>query len=147
MVQGTTTQFRFQLPRHYNDFETIQVIFWQKYNNGPSASRPLPIIKTKKQCNTLDSGKVLAVTLNQEETLRFSTDRKAYVQLRALALDGIAYATEETPIKIYSVYSDDIIGDIVEPTPDPDDDYIIIDGGNIIIEDNYTFLDGGDILK
>ena len=147
MVQGTTTQFRFQLPCNFGDLETVNVTFWQDYNNGPTPSRPLPIIKTKKQCSTFGSKNVLAVTLNQEETLRFSTDRKAYVQLRALALDGIAYATEETPIKIYSVYSDDIIGDIVEPTPDPDDDYIIIDGGNIIIEDNYTFLDGGDILK
>lgn len=133
MVQGTTTQFRFQLPRHYNDFETIQVIFWQKYNNGPSASRPLPIIKTKKQCNTLDSGKVLAVTLNQEETLRFSTDRKAYVQLRIVGWDGIAYASKPTPINIYPVYSEDVIGGVVTPTPGPDEgDYMVLDGGNVI---------------
>ena len=132
MVQGTTTQFRFQLPCNFGDLETVNVTFWQDYNNGPTPSRPLPIIKTKKQCSTFGSKNVLAVTLNQEETLRFSTDRKAYVQLRAVAFDGTTYASRSTQIKVYSVYNDDVIGDIVEPTPDPGGDgFIILEGGNI----------------
>ena len=120
MVQGTTTQFRFQLPCNFGDLEAVNVTFWQDFNNGPTPSRPLPIIKTKKQCSTFGSKNVLAVTLNQEETLRFSTDRKAYVQLRTVGWDGVAYASKPTPINIYPVYSEDVIGGVVTPTPGPD---------------------------
>ena len=133
MVQGTTTQFRFQLPCNFGDLETVNVTFWQDFNNGPTPSRPLPIIKTKKQCSTFGSKNVLAVTLNQEETLRFSTDRKAYVQLRTVGWDGVAYASKPTPINIYPVYSEDVIGGVVTPTPSPDEgDYMVLDGGNVI---------------
>lgn len=132
MVQGTTTQFRFQLPCNFGDLEVVNVTFWQEYNDGPTPDRPLPIIKVKKQCSTFGSKKVLAVTLNQEETLRFSTDRKAYVQLRAVTWDGVSYASKPTQIKIYSVYSEDVIGGVVTPMPSPtEDEYVILEGGNI----------------
>ena len=132
MVQGTTTQFRFQLPCDFEELKVVEVTFWQEHNNGPAPNRRLPIIKIKNQCSTLDSKKLLTVTLNQEETLRFSTDRKAYVQLLAVAFDGTTYASRSTQIKVYSVYNDDVIGDIVEPTPDPGGDgFIILAGGNI----------------
>ena len=151
MVKGTTTQFRFQLPCDFQELDIVKITFWQEHNNGPTPSRPLPIIKTKEQCSTFGSKKVLAVTLNQEETLRFSTDRKAYVQFRAVAWDGTASASRPTQIKIYSVYNDEIIGDIVKPTPDPgEDDFTILEGGNITEwdgEDDFTILEGGNITE
>ena len=49
MVKGTTTQFRFQLPCDFQELDIVKITFWQEHNNGPTPSRPLPIIKTKEQ--------------------------------------------------------------------------------------------------
>lgn len=130
MVRGTTTQFRFKLPRKSSELESVKIVFWQDGYSGPSADRPLPIIKTLKQCSVLNSEYELNITLSQEETLRFSDDRKGYVQLHALAIDGLAYSHKKREITVYPLEDDSILGDVVIPTPQPDG-VVILDGGII----------------
>lgn len=130
MVRGTTTQFRFKLPRKATELKSAKIIFWQDGYNGPSKDRPLPIVKNLSQCLMLKSEYELSIILSQEETLRFSDDRKAYVQLHALAVDGLSYSHKKREITVYPLYDDSILGDIVIPTPDPDD-VVVFNGGVI----------------
>ena len=129
MVRGATTQFRFKLPRKVSELISAKIVFWQDGYYGISTDRPLPLVKNLNQCSVLDSDS-LSITLNQEETFRFSDDRKAYVQLHALALDGLTYSHKKGEITVYSQQNDDILGDVVIPTPD-EDSIVVLDGGVI----------------
>ena len=130
MIRGTNAQFKFRLPYNFSELKTVKITFWQPENSGPDASRPLPIVKILEQCSQSDVANELCVTLNQEETLRFVDDRKAYVQLRAATIDGIPIASREKMITVYPVYDDSILDDEILPTPDYDG-WIFLDGSTI----------------
>ena len=127
MIRGTNAQFKFRLPYNYSELDTIKIVFWQPANNGPDSSRPLPIIKVLPQCSPTEIPNELSVTLNQEETLRFSEDRKAYVQLRGTTFEGIPIASREKQITVYPVYDDSILDDDIIPTPSYDG-WVFLDG-------------------
>ena len=131
MIRGTNQEFRFKLSCNFTDLATIRVVFWQDNNNGPTNYRPLPIIKVKTQCAPCDEVNLCSVTLNQEETLRFSDKRKAKVQLRGVTHDGRPIATPEYLIRVYPVYDDSILDGDILPTPTYED-FIILDGENIL---------------
>lgn len=130
MIRGTNAQFKFSLPYDYSELKTVKIVFWQPDNDGPSLDRPLPIIKVLGQCSPSNTPKELCVTLNQEETLRFSEERKAYVQLHAKTHEGIPIASREKIITVYPLYDDSILDDNILPTPDYDD-LIFLDGSTI----------------
>ena len=130
MIRGTNAQFVFKLPYNFNQLSSAKVMFWQTDYNGPSASRPLPIIKILPQCSQSNNTNELCVTLNQEETLRFKDDRKAYVQLRAVTKDGIPIASKQRMITVEPVGDDSVLDDDVIPTPEYNG-YIYLDGRTI----------------
>jgi hypothetical protein len=132
MIRGTNTQFNFILPCAVADIATAQITFWQDGYFGPASDRPLPIVKVLGQCDLTDNPRELCITLNQEETLRFSEDRKAYVQLKAVTSGDatVAYASKKRVITVYPVYDDNILDDDIIPTPDFDG-LIILNGGFI----------------
>lgn len=130
MIRGTSQEFRCKLPCAYEELETVKVVFWQENYNGPVGYRPLPIVKVLAQCAKVGAN-VLSITLNQEETLRFTEKRKAKAQLRALTKSGVPIATKERLIKVYPVYDDSILGGDIAPTPTYED-LIILDGQPII---------------
>lgn len=130
MIRGTTAQFKFKIPCTYNELEWVAIKFWQDGNNGTSDA-PLPIIKSKGYCSSLDEGE-LCVYLSAEETKRFSDRSKAKVQLSAKKWDGTRFASHQQLITVYPI-QDDIITPPDEELPDDD------------TEDGWTVLDGGPI--
>ena len=132
MVRGTTAQFKFKLPYNVSDISVVCITFWQEHYNGPDATRPLPIIKVLSQCSFTNNSNELMVSLNKEETLRFTEDRKAYVQLRAKTVEGTAFATKKTMITVYPVYDDSILDDNIVPTPSLDGKHIILNGSSVL---------------
>ena len=131
MIRGTNQEFRFKLPYEYDSISKLRVMFWQDNYNGPTKYRPLPIIKVKAQCQVCDNPKQCSVTLNQEETLRFTDKRKAKVQLRGISSSGVPFATKEMVINVYPVSDDSILDGDIEPTPTYED-LIFLDGQAII---------------
>ena len=131
MVRGTNQEFRFKLSCTFDELATVLVSFWQENYNGPASYRPLPIVKVKAQCAPCDEPNLCSVTLNQEETLRFTDKRKAKAQLRGVTYDGRPIATLEHLIKVYPVHDDSILDGEIIPTPTYED-YIILDGQNIL---------------
>lgn len=131
MIRGTNAQFKFKLPYNYSELARVKITFWQPENSGPSSNRPLPIMKILDQCRPTDIPNELSVTLNQEETLRFSEERKAYVQLRGATKSGIPIASKERELPIYPVYDDSILDDEILPTPDYDG-WVYLDGSTIV---------------
>ena len=95
MIRGANAQFKFKLPYNYSELETVKITFWQDENNGPALNRPLPIVKILAQCSPTQDPKELTITLNQEETLRFSEERKGWTQLRGVTIDGIPIASKK----------------------------------------------------
>ena len=131
MIRGTTAQFKFQLPYKVSEVDVVKITFWQNNYYGPTESRPLPIVKVLSQCSEVGTNELL-VFLNKEETLRFSDDRKAYVQMQGKTKEGIAFASRQQSITVYPVYDDSVLDDEVIPTPGPnDDDFIVLDGSII----------------
>ena len=131
MVRGTNQEFRFNLSCKFEELAQARVTFWQENYNGPENWRPLPIIKVKAQCASCEDDNQCSVTLNQEETLRFTDKRKAKVQLRGVTFDGRPVATLIHLIKVYPVYDDSILDGEIVPTPTYED-LIILDGHNIL---------------
>lgn len=117
MIRGTDAKFKFKLTCNCSELESATITFWQKDNNGPSEDRPLPIIKVLSQCTQADAPDELYVELNEEETLRFSDDRKAYVQLITTTVDGTSTASREKMFTVYPIYDEAMLGDDVHPTP------------------------------
>ena len=131
MVRGTTAQFKFKLPYNYSDLSLAKIVFWQPGNNGPSETRPLPIVKVLNQCSVFNNSNEISITLTEEETLRFSEKSKAYVQLKAKCIDGNTFASKKEVITIYPVYDDNILEDEILPTPS-DDGWVVLDGSIVL---------------
>lgn len=131
MIRGTNAQFKFKLPYNYSDLEFVKITFWQTGNRGPSVSRPLPIIKILDQCSPTELLDELSIVLNQEETLRFSDKRKAYVQLKGLTKEGVPIASKERQLTVYPMYDNSILGDEIIATPDFDG-WVYLDGSTIM---------------
>lgn len=128
MIRGTTAQFRFNIPYTFDELGWVNITFWQPGNNG-TIEHPLPIIKTQDQCNAPNSPNEVCVTLNSEETARFSDKQKAYVQLRAQA-DGNIFASKQEQITVYPINDELLEGDLDLPAPS-EDGWIILDGSTI----------------
>lgn len=135
MIRGTTAQFKFKIPYDFNSLSVVKITFWQKNYNGPDETRPLPIIKVLSQCSQGSSSKELLVSLNKEETLRFTDTRKAYVQIIAEVVGGISFGNSPETITVYPVHNDAILDDNIIPTPTPGED-----------DDGVTILDGSTIV-
>lgn len=118
MIRGADALFKFKIPCDYSELNTVTITFWQKDNNGPSEDRPLPIIKVLEQCKQSDTPNELYVELNEEETLRFNDDFKAYVQMIVTDINGKTTASKKTDITVYPIYDDSILDDNIVPTPD-----------------------------
>ena len=131
MIRGTNQEFRFKLSCAFADVEKMRIMFWQENNAGPTSYRPLPIVKVKEQCAECDESNQCSVTLNQEETLRFSEKRKARAQLRGVTYDGRPIATLEHTFTVYPVKDDSIFDSDITPTPTYEN-IIIFDGANIL---------------
>lgn len=130
MIRGTNAQFKFNLPYDLSEVASVKIIFWQRDYNGPDPGRPLPITKILQQCSTTDNPRELSVTLTQEETLRFTDEHKAYVQLRGLTTEDVPFASKIKQLTVYPVYDDSLFGDIILPTPSYDG-LIVLDGHRI----------------
>lgn len=128
MIRGTTAQFKYKLPCQASDIEIASIVFGQNGNSGPDRLRPLPIRKVLGQCKLGDCE--LIVTLNQEETLRFSDKIRGYTQARVIAKDGSSFACRKQLFIVYPVVDDSILDGDILPTPDSTD-IIILDGSVI----------------
>lgn len=129
MIRGTNAQFKFNLPYSYNDVPIVKITFWQRNDQGQNVAI---VTKTKVDCSEGSNPDELLVTLMQGETLKFSDEKKAYVQLRGRSVDGFTFASKQEQITVYPVCDDSIIGDgdIVLPSPD-DENILHLDGGSI----------------
>ena len=135
MIRGTAQSFKFKLPCDFGQLSKVVIMFWQENYYGPDTTRPLPIIKVLGQCRPGNSSRELLVTLNKEETLRFTDKRKAYVQINAEAIDELPFGNKPEIITVYPIYDDSVLGDNIIPTPSPDEDddgIVILDGSTII---------------
>ena len=134
MIRGTAQPFKFKIPCNFSEISKATIVFWQENYYGPDTTRPLPIIKVLSQCRQGNSPQELLVTLNKEETLRFTDKRKAYVQINAEVIDGLPFGNKPEMITVYPVYDDSILDDNIIPTPSPDDDgsIVVLDGSTII---------------
>jgi hypothetical protein len=131
MTRGGSTEFRFKLPHNFSDLAVVKITFWQEGYYGLSESRPLPIVKTREQCRVGSSLNELSVTLNQEETLRFTDRKKGKVQLYAKTIAGQPIMDKERLFTVYPVYDDSIIDDNMVPTPSPEE-WLYFDGQDIM---------------
>ena len=127
MTRGTTSQFKFSLPYEFNQLETVKVVFWQPGNKG-TTEQPLPIYKLKDSCIEGINPKELSVTLVPWETIAFSDESKAYVQLSATTKEGSRFASKQKVITVYPIY--DAFDDGFAP-PSDNDGFSILDGGVI----------------
>ena len=128
MIRGTDAQFKFVLPYDYSQISSVTIVFWQDGNTGFLGS-PLPIYKTLEQCSTTHNPRELVVTLNGDETLRFSEKRKACVQLNGETIEGADFGSKQELITVYPSFKDSDLDDII-PTPGVDnkDGWIVLDG-------------------
>ena len=131
MIRGTTAQFKFKLPYAKQDLLWVTIKFWQPGNNG-TQFMPLPITKKKENCLETQDPYELCVNLRPDETLVFSDQIKAVVQLRAQTSDGTTFASKETLVSVYPI-NDDIITD--NPSfPEADNAGVVILDGKSIAE-------------
>ena len=127
MIRGTTAQFKFKIPYTKDELEWATIKFWQ-YGNTGTVEAPLPIIKKLIHCDAPNDSTELCVSLTAEETSRFSEQRKANVQLRAMHADsGTVFGTRPQLVTVYPMSDDIIVEDPTMPAPNADG-WIVLDG-------------------
>lgn len=84
MMQGTTPTHTFELPFDASTFKTVRVIYSQ--DDAPA------LVKTDGEVKI--SGSTISVQLTQEDTFKFSTDKRVRIQIRLLSQDGEALGSE-----------------------------------------------------
>ena len=107
LIRATCEQFRFTLPYNVSQIEKVKILFWQKADDGEEYITRIE--KGLDDCYKDQDSKQISVTLNQEETRSFRADRMAFVQLRGLTIDGIAFGNIKEPIVVYPVEDDSIL--------------------------------------
>lgn len=96
MRRGTTPTLTFNLPFDVSTVRNVEVYFAQ--NDAP--------IITKEMEDCVLSGRTLAVTLTQAETLSFDDDAKLEVQARFVFTDGSVDATNIIKQKVKEILKD-----------------------------------------
>ena len=96
MRRGTTPTIIFNLPFDVSTVRNVEVYFAQNDE----------LLVTKGRSDCVLSGKTLAVTLTQEETLSFDNDEKLEVQARFVFTDGSVDATDIIKQKVKEILKD-----------------------------------------
>lgn len=97
MRRGDSSTYKFSIPYNLADLSKVEVIFTQENKNDLKIDVPI------SGSGILSSDKEICISLTANETFAFSSDRKAYVQLRGLTTEGVPFSSN-----IFTV--------IVEPT-------------------------------
>ena len=99
MIRGTTPTHTFQIPFNTNLVKEIRISYAQR--------DAVVVEKTTEDCK-LD-GMNITVKLTQEETLRFSENVMAALQLRVLLNDGNVLATPGMRLDVGELLQDEVI--------------------------------------
>ena len=99
MIRGTTPTHTFQIPFNTNLVKEIRISYAQK--------DVVVVEKSTEDCK-LD-GMNITVKLTQEETLRFSENVMAALQLRVLLNDGNVLATPVMRLDVGELLQDEVI--------------------------------------
>ena len=114
MIRGTSQPFKFKMPYDFEELKTLRITFWQKDDNRNEdqvliVKEVLPSADPESLYDWAQyDGKEVCVVLDQHETLQFSTDRKAYAQLKASTADGFVFASRIKPISVYPIKDEEI---------------------------------------
>jgi hypothetical protein len=107
VIRGACQPFKFKMPYDFNDLKAVRVTIWQLDDNGDQDSVTITkeILPSPDMYSEYDwaqyHNKELYVTLDQYETLQFSSDRKGFVQLSGATIDGFVF---KSFIETFSVY-------------------------------------------
>ena len=96
MRRGTTPTITFNLPFEVSTVRNVEVYFAQNDE----------LKLTKEVADCVLTGKTLAVTLSQAETLSFDEEEKLEVQARFVFTDGSVDATEIIKQKVKEILKD-----------------------------------------
>lgn len=103
MIRGIGQQFRFSLPYgsqyNFNRLSDISIVFWQDDMLEDDI-----VVKHLYDCTVSEYGTILYVTLNEVDSLKFTSDRKAYVQMKASTIDGDTFGTKKRPFTVYPIH-------------------------------------------
>ena len=100
MKRGTTPTFTFNLP--FDTSLLLRAYITVKYRKDNNTEI---LEKTLSDCKKYDN--ILAVTLSQEETLKFQSGTKAEIELRVVYNNGNGESAEASPI--YTIEVDRIL--------------------------------------
>ncbi len=129
MIRGTAQPFKLILPYSLSELEWITIEFSQA--NNPNLSPP--IIKTKVNCSEVRGA--IYVSLDANETKKFSDKYKAKLQLRAQPIFGVPFGSLPELITVYPM-SDNIMD------PDIENE----NGSSTTTPGGLVYLDGGPII-
>lgn len=99
MIRGTTPTHTFQIPFNTNLLKEIRISY---------AQRDAVVVEKSTEDCKLD-GMNITVKLTQEETLRFSENVVAALQLRVLLNDGNVLATPVLRLDVGELLQDEVI--------------------------------------
>ena len=99
MIRGTTPTHTFQIPFNTNLVKEIRISY---------AQRDAVVVEKSTEDCKLD-GMNITVKLTQEETLRFSENVMAALQLRVLLNDGNVLATPVMRLDVGELLQDEVI--------------------------------------
>lgn len=99
MIRGTTPTHIFKIPFSADVLKEIRILY--------SQNNTIVLEKKTDDCEIIDGS--ITVHLTQEETLKFLSDRDAYIQIRVLLKDGSSLASKVHRVSVGDVLSDEVI--------------------------------------
>ncbi len=123
MIRGTTAQFKFKLPYPVEELKWATIRFWQPGNMNPS----LPITRILKDCSAPADPTELYVSLDADDTMKFSEKHKAKVQLRARHESGTVFGSRTKLVTVYPMYEED-----PNLPAENEEGWVILDGETVV---------------
>lgn len=101
MIRGTTPTHTFTIPIDVSQIADLRVSYAQCENEI--------ITKTKEDCVFL-SGKIISVTLTQEDTFKFDCSKQVKVQVRILTVEGVVVSSKVKLLTVEQCLNDEVLG-------------------------------------
>ena len=99
MIRGTTPTHKFELPFDTAMLKEIKIIYGQDDN----------VLFAKRLSDCDLDGNMVSVTLAQEDTLQFNSEKLVQIQIRALTINGDAPATKIMLKSVYMCLDDEVL--------------------------------------
>lgn len=98
-MRGTTPTQTFMIPFEKSLIKEVEIVYVQ--------DDAIILTKTEKDCHIVDN--TISIDLTQEDTFKFDSDSRLYIQIRILTTNGKVWGCKPKRLSVDKCFSDEVL--------------------------------------